>query len=225
MSFLELSARDTKLDESLLALADEIDRFEGYRRPHAARMAVLAEAVARQFNLAAHDRQSLRQAALVHDVGEMVMNRDYIRRNTMLSPEERLDLMRHPIIGEQEAARRGLSRAVQLLVRWHHEWWNGEGYPDGLRHEQIPLGARILRVVDTYTAVTDNRPYSPALPVAEARKYLAQWAGLAFDPRVCLAFLSLPEEMEELKSSAESPEPTFDAPIIEPPRRTLYQGM
>jgi HD-GYP domain-containing protein (c-di-GMP phosphodiesterase class II) len=225
MSFLELSARDAKLDQSLLSLAADIDRFEGYVRPHAERMAALADGVARQFNLAPHDRQSLRQAALVHDLGELVMNRDYIKRSTLLSPEERLDLMRHPIIGEQEAAKRGLSRAVQLLVRWHQEWWNGEGYPDGLRREQIPLGARILRVVDTYTAVTDNRPYSPALPVAEARKYLSQWAGLAFDPRVCFAFLSLPPEMEELKSSAESPLPTFDAPINEPPRRTLYQGM
>jgi HD-GYP domain-containing protein (c-di-GMP phosphodiesterase class II) len=225
MSFLELSARDVKLDDSLFDLAAEIDRFEGYTRSHAARMSRLAESVGRMFNLAPHDRQSLRQAALVHDLGELVMNRDYIRRSTMLTPEERLDLMRHPVIGEQEAAKRGLSRAVQLLIRWHHEWWNGDGYPDGLRREQIPLGARILRVVDTYTAVTDNRPYSPALPVAEARKYLSQWAGLAFDPRVCQAFLSLPDDMEELQSSAQPPEPEPDAPIIAPPRRTLYQGM
>lgn len=225
MSFLELSARDAKLDDSLFELAAEIDRFEGYARPHAARMATLAEAVGRLFNLAPHDRQSLRQAALVHDLGELVMNRDYIRRRTLLSPEERLDLMRHPVIGEQEAAKRGLSRAVQLLVRWHHEWWNGEGYPDNLRREQIPLGARILRVVDTYTAVTDNRPYSPALPVPEARKYLSQWAGLTFDPRVCLAFLSLPDDMEELQSSAVTPTPEPDSPVVEPPRRTLYKGM
>ncbi|MDQ3042737.1 MAG: HD domain-containing protein, partial [Acidobacteriota bacterium] len=91
------------------------------------------------FNLASHDRYSLRQAALVHDVGEMIMNRDYIKAGRKLREDERVDMQRHPIIGEQEAAKRGLSRAVQLLVRWHHEWWNGAGYPDALEREQIPL--------------------------------------------------------------------------------------
>lgn len=108
--------------------------------------------------------------------------------------------MRHPVIGEQEAAKRGFSRAVQLLVRWHQEWWNGEGYPDGLLREQIPLATRILRVADTYCALTDNRPHCPAMSTVEARKYVIQWAGLEFDPRVVSAFLSLPEEKEELKA-------------------------
>ena len=120
----------------------------------------------------------------------------------MLSEQEKLDLMRHPVIGEQETARRGLNPAVQLLVRWHHEWWNGDGYPDNLRREQIPLGARILRVVDTYAALTDDRPFRSAVSVENARATLAQWAGLAFDPRVVFAFLRLPPETEELKSFA-----------------------
>jgi HD-GYP domain-containing protein (c-di-GMP phosphodiesterase class II) len=85
-------------------------------------------------------------------------------------------------------------------VRWHQEWWNGEGYPDGLRREQIPLAARILRVADTFCALTDNRPFTRAISTAEARKYLAQWAGLELDPAVVHAFLSLPAEMPELTS-------------------------
>ena len=194
------SAVEAKLDESLLRLAKTIDDFEAYSHPHATRIATISDEVAKLFNLGQHDRVSLRHAALVHDLGEAVMNRDYIKRGSLLSEEERLDMMRHPVIGEQEAAKRGLSRAVQLLVRWHQEWWNGEGYPDGLRREQIPLAARILRVVDTYCALTDNRPYSPAIPIADAKKYLTQWAGLEFDPRVVRAFLSLPEELKELHS-------------------------
>ena len=209
MSFLELSGRRAKFDDSLSNLAAEIDRFENYRHPHASRIARLADAVAEQFNLGTSDRNSLRQAAFVHDIGELLMNRGYIgRRGTMLSEQERLDLMRHPVIGEQEIARRGLNRAVQLLVRWHHEWWNGDGYPDNLRREQIPLGARILRVVDTYAALTDDRPFRSAVPVEEARRTLAQWAGLAFDPRVVFTFLQLPPEMEELKSFAPIAEET-----------------
>ncbi len=214
------SPPEAAVDESLLRLAASIDEFEGYAHPHAARIAALADTLARGFNIGAHDRLSLRQAALVHDIGEAVMNRDYIKQSRLLTPEERLDLMRHPVIGEQEAAKRGMSRAVQLLVRWHHEWWNGDGYPDALRREQIPLAARILRVCDTYTALTDNRPYSPAISTTEARRYLTQWAGLEFDPRVVQAFLSLPE-MEELKSYAE----LQDGNQQTVQRRILYSGM
>lgn len=207
MSFAELNLkRESSSDEILLELADTTDSFEGYTRPHALRIARIADVVGLSFNLAPHDRISLRHAALVHDLGEAVMNREYIKRGTLLSEEEKMDLMRHPVIGEQEAAKRGLSRAVQLLVRWHHEWWNGEGYPDNLRREQIPLAARILRVVDTYAALTDGRPYSPPIPARDAQKYLIQWAGLEFDPQVVKAFLNLPE-MEELTSVAdENPE-------------------
>ncbi len=182
-----------EFDGTLLKLAAQIDEFEGYAHPHATRIAALSEALAQKFNLASHDRFSLGQAALVHDIGEMTMNREYIRANRLLRHTERLDMQRHTVIGEQECAKRGLPRAVQLLVRWHHEWWNGGGYPDALEHEQIPLAARILRVCDTFSALTDSRPYSTAISAAEARRYLVEWAGIEFDPKVVKAFLTLEE--------------------------------
>src|SRR5581483_11738730 len=98
---------------------------------------------------------SVRIAGLAHDLGEVAMDRDYLRRPGPLSEDERIDLARHPLISEREAAHAGADRGAQLLVRWHHEWWNGTGYPDGLRFEQIPLGARILRVADAYASLTD----------------------------------------------------------------------
>ena len=127
------------------------------------------------------------------------MNREYIRASRLLREEERIDMQRHTVIGEQEAARRGLSRAVQLLVRRHHEWWNGSGYPDALEREQIPLAARILRVSDTYAALTDSRPYSVAISASEARRYLVGWSGIEFDPKVVKIFLSL-DGLPELES-------------------------
>ena len=190
-------------DENLEKIARTTDKFEGYEHPHAARIAVLSDAVAKVFNMAAHDRHSLRQAALIHDIGELVMNRDYIKAGRILTEQEQVDMQRHPVIGEQEAAKKGLSRAVQLLVRWHHEWWNGAGYPDALSREQIPLAARILRVADTYAALTDTRPYSTAISASEARRYLTEWAGIEFDPSVVKAFLSL-ENLPELESYAKS---------------------
>jgi len=186
-------------DEPLAQISAAMDEFEGYAHPHGRRIAVISDALAEKFNFASHDRHALRQAALVHDIGEMVMNREYIRASRLLREEERIDMQRHTVIGEQEAAKRGLGRAVQLLVRWHHEWWNGTGYPDALEREQIPLAARILRVADTYAALTDSRPYSVAISASEAKRYLVEWSGIEVDPKVVKTFLSL-ENIPELES-------------------------
>ena len=185
-----ISAKETNFDEKLLEISAEMDEFEGYTHAHGLRIASIADAVGKSFNLAAHDRFFMQQAALVHDIGEMVMNRDYIKESRILTEAERLDMQRHPVIGEQETAKRGLSRGVQLLVRWHHEWWNGGGYPDCLEGVQIPLAARILRVADTFAALTDDRPRRHAMSVSEAKQNLTEWAGVEFDPRVVKAFLT-----------------------------------
>ena len=192
---------DRLANEAYMQLASAADRFERYENPHAARIAALADQLAQAFHLAPQDRKSLRSAALMHDLGEVAMEREYIRREGSLTEEERLDLARHPVIGEQEAARASADRAVQLLVRWHHEWWNGGGYPDALRQNEIPLAARILRVADSYAALTDARPYRPALSEAEARQQIIERAAIEFDPGVVTVFLSL-KDMEELRSFA-----------------------
>jgi HD-GYP domain-containing protein (c-di-GMP phosphodiesterase class II) len=198
---IEFAEGERATGEAFLRLAAAVDEFEAYAHPHAARVARLAEALAAHFRLSRADRASIVFAALLHDVGELTMRRDYIKRDGPLSEAERLDLARHPVIGEQEAARHGAERAVQLLVRWHHEWYGGGGYPDALRGEQIPLGARILRVADAYAALTDARPWRPAGTESEARKHLGLWAGIEFDPVVVRAFLAL-EGLTELRSYA-----------------------
>ncbi len=187
--------------EAWLELAVAADHFERYTNPHAVRIARIADDIAKTFHMARHDRRSLYSAALMHDLGEVAMERDYIQRAGSLTDEERLDLERHPVIGEQEAARAGADRASQLLVRWHHEWWNGCGYPDALRRTEIPLAARILRVADSYAALTDSRPFRPAMSEGEAKHEIVSWAAIEFDPRVIIALLSL-EPMEELTSFA-----------------------
>ena len=184
-------------EEKFLKIAADADKFEGYEPgAHAARIAVLADALAIKLGLGAHDRFLLRQAALVHDIGEMAMNRDYIKANRALGGDERIDMQRHTVVGEQEAAKLGLNRAVALFVRWHHEWWNGAGYPDAISREQIPLAARILRVADCFTALTNERPYRAAVSTAEAKTYLTEWVGIEFDPKVVKLFLTLEEFSE-----------------------------
>ena len=178
-------------DGKLLAVSARIDEFEGYALPHGRRIAAIAGSLAASFNLASRDRFFLEQAALIHDIGELAMKREYVRATRGLSSAERIDLERHPVIGEQEAAKLGLPRGVQLIVRWHHEWWNGGGYPDAIRADEIPLAARILRVADTFAAMTGTRPFRISLSDEDAKKYLTEWAGIEFDPMVVKTFLSL----------------------------------
>lgn len=203
---------DTAAAEAFIQLARTTDKFERYENPHAQRIAVIADEIAQDFHLARHDRGSLYAAALLHDLGEVAMERDYIQATGALSQEERLDLTRHPVIGEREASRVGADRAAQLLVRWHHEWWNGAGYPDALRREEIPLAARILRVADAYASLTDARPFRRAFTREQARRELTDRAGIEFDPSVVSVLLAL-DGFPELESFAK----TFDTELAPPP--------
>jgi HD-GYP domain-containing protein (c-di-GMP phosphodiesterase class II) len=203
---------DKAAAEAFIQLAKTVDKFERYDNPHAQRIAVIADEIAQEFHLARHDRGSLYAAALLHDLGEVAMERYYMQATGALSMEERLDLERHPVIGEREASRVGADRAAQLLVRWYHEWWNGAGYPDALRREEIPLAARILRVADSYAALTDARPFRAALTVEAARRELIDRAGIEFDPSVVNVFLKL-EGLPELESFAKR---ETDEPVEEP---------
>jgi HD-GYP domain-containing protein (c-di-GMP phosphodiesterase class II) len=196
---------DPVASEAFLRLAATSDQFERYANPHAVRIAAIADEIAKLLHIGAEDRRSLRVAALLHDLGETAMERDYISRAEALTEDERIDLARHPVIGEQEASRAGASRAAQLLVRWHHEWWNGCGYPDALRGEEIPLAARILRLADSYAALTDGRPFRAALSTAQARQQIIEWAGIEFDPHVVSLFLTL-DRLRELESFAKATE-------------------
>ena len=193
-------------------LSYRADEFEGYSNPHAVRISAIADHLGRAFHLGTRDRFSLRVAALGHDLGEVAMRRDYIQRGSALSDDERIDLARHPLLSEREVAASGADRGAQLLVRWHHEWWNGGGYP-GTDCGEIPLGARILRVADAYASLTDARPYRKAYSEKQAREHLLEWTGLEFDPRVVRALLAL-ETFKELQGYAKEVEPPPDLNLI-----------
>jgi HD-GYP domain-containing protein (c-di-GMP phosphodiesterase class II) len=184
----------SQFDEKLLELSSQVDAFERYSHAHGLRVAEIADSIAVEYHIAEHDRFVLQQAALLHDIGEMAMNRDYISATRALTDAERHDMQRHTVIGEQDAAKRGLGKGVQLLLRWHHEWWNGGGYPDALAGENIPLTARILRVADAFASMTADRPFRPAVSESDAGQHLIDLAAIEFDPRVVKTFLDGLEE-------------------------------
>ncbi|MEW6130707.1 MAG: HD domain-containing phosphohydrolase [Acidobacteriota bacterium] len=205
-------AQEKSREETINHLASRIDKFEKYSGQHSQAMSELAAHLARRFGLAESDIEAICEAALLHDIGLQTMMPVYHASPNALRFEERLDLWRHPIIGEQETAKREASRHAQLLVRWHHEWWNGYGYPDMLAYEDIPIGARILRAVELYNALLGKRPYRSAHTKKEAVEILKASAGIECDPYVVHALLALLDEMGELQA----PEP-----ISEPPQPML----
>ncbi len=181
------------------------DTFEQYRRPHAIRIAEVAEELATIFGFEDTARHDIRQAALLHDVGERQLNLHFLRMERPLTFLERQELWRHPVVGEQFAIQSGYSEAVALLIRWHHENWDGFGYPDGLRGEAIPLAARILRVADAWCALTAERPHRPAYSAIEAAETLKRMAGFELDPLVTARLLAHPDVREMLRAETEPP--------------------
>ncbi|MER3430012.1 MAG: hypothetical protein C4325_03005 [Blastocatellia bacterium] len=183
--------KESDHDEQLLELSSRIDEFEQYTYAHGLRIAEISEHIAVSIGLNEFDRNLLRTAALLHDIGEMAMNRPYIAEDRRLNEIEMLDMRRHPIVGEYEAAKLGLGRGVQLLIRWHHEWWNGDGYPDRLSGDKIPIASRILRLADCFASMTDQRPGRRAHSASEAAQYLVDSAAIEFDPAIVRCFLDL----------------------------------
>jgi HD-GYP domain-containing protein (c-di-GMP phosphodiesterase class II) len=213
-AILTFSDAERSIGDRLLKIAIEIDRVEGYSEPHAIAIARMAEKVGARMGLHGIDLSALKFAALVHDVGERAMKRNYLLRPGALNWEETLDLWRHPILGEQAAGELKLSRQTQLLIRWHHEWWNGGGYPDGLSGAAIPPGARILRAVDSYFALIANRPHRQRFERIEAEQIVSDLAGIEFDPQV--AKLLLQVLADERVNEAAFAYPTISSPETAP---------
>lgn len=176
------------------SLANTIDAITGYTAPQAFRVAACLERLARAMGLSDEFCTDLRLAALLRDAGVQGLQLPFLRQDRPIAFVDRLELWRHPIAGEQQAARRGYSTAVQLLVRWHHEDWNGNGYPDGLRGEYIPLGARMLRLVDAYCALTALRPFRDPYSIPDALEVIRRMVGIQFDPQIAALLIQIEEE-------------------------------
>jgi putative two-component system response regulator len=205
IQFAELTARaaslirlkryteDLESAESVIhSLALTVEARDPYTEGHCQRLAIYAVAVGRALGLGADDLATLERGGVLHDVGKIGVTDAVLLKPGRLEPHEFREMQQHTVIGERLCGQMRSLRGVRGIIRHHHERLDGTGYPDGLRGDQIPLAAQIVGVVDTYDAMTTNRPYRRAIgediAVAELRR---DSAGGRLDTRVVEAFLDL----------------------------------
>jgi HD-GYP domain-containing protein (c-di-GMP phosphodiesterase class II) len=191
---------------TVLALANAVDAKDTYTADHAEQLADMALTVGRALGLTERQLDDLRYAAILHDIGKIGVPDAVLQKPARLEPAEWALMRQHPSIGARILAPvPGLARAARI-VRHHHERYDGTGYPDGLAGEAIPLGARILTVVDSYSAIVDRRVYKEACSHEEAVSELRKHAGTQFDPQVVTVFLAKFNDAGKLQDSSLSTE-------------------
>jgi HD-GYP domain-containing protein (c-di-GMP phosphodiesterase class II) len=174
---------------TLRAFVAAVDAKDPYTRGHSERVAEVSRTLARHLGLSDERVQRVWIAALVHDVGKIGIDDKILKKGGLLTEEELARMREHPAIGADILEPIESMRDTLAVVRWHHECWNGRGYPDGLRGEEIPLEARIVAVADTFDAITTHRPYQEAYSRAFAVETIERLAGSRFDAKVVTAFL------------------------------------
>jgi HD-GYP domain-containing protein (c-di-GMP phosphodiesterase class II) len=180
--------------ETVLALAQATDAKDTYTANHAQRLAEMSRAIGYALGLSARELEDLRYGATLHDIGKIGVPDAILQKPSKLTREEWALMRKHPTIGAQILAPVPRLAGAARIVRHHHERFDGTGYPDGLRGEQIPLGARILTVVDAYSAIVDRRVYKKSRSHKNAIAELKKYSGAQFDPRLLDIFLRLFEQ-------------------------------
>jgi len=190
--------------ESIIALALAVEAKETYTAGHSRRVAFYAQEIAERMGLEEDARKLIRNAGLLHDVGKIGVKDAILLKPSALTPEELHIMRQHSSIGEAILKPlRSLSKVAEM-VHCHHEHYDGSGYPRGLKGEQIPLGARILVVADSYDSMVTDRPYRKRMSLEEAKDELCKWAGTHFDPQAVKAFLRFLAEKEQRLSRTPS---------------------
>ncbi len=176
------------------ALTNAVEARDAYTGKHAERVAAFGLELARRIDPELAANPQVEFGFLLHDIGKVAVPDGILHKPGRLLREERALMRRHPEVGYEIIQGIGFLADAGQIVRHHHERWDGGGYPDGLAGADIPLAARIFAVVDTLDAMTTDRPYRPAVSLAQARAEIATKAGSQFDPAVVAELAQIPDE-------------------------------
>ena len=191
-AFTQERIRSQELKRSYMAtvraFSNAVEARAGYAGKHAERATAYAMEIVRALGISLSETAEIEFGFLLHDIGKVAIPDAILFKSGALTEEEQALMRQHPLIGAQIVRGIDFLRAAVDVIYSHHERWDGQGYPDGLIGEQIPVAARVFAVADVLDALTTNRPYRPASPFSAAREIITGQAGAQFDPRVVEAF-------------------------------------
>jgi putative nucleotidyltransferase with HDIG domain len=201
--YLHWSQRHQDLKELLVGLTRSLtaalDAKDAYTYGHSERVARIAVELARELGLSEEDQGDVYLAGLLHDVGKIGIHDSILNKPTTLTPEEREHVQQHVLIGYSILAELGQIHNLLPGVLYHHECYDGTGYPDGLAGEGIPLLARILAVADAYDAMSHQRPYRDSIPHRQVEEILERGAGTQWDKQVVNAFFRCRQRIHSIR--------------------------
>ena len=193
-----LSSNTHNLD-IVTSLAGAIDAKDTYTRGHSQAVSRYAEALAKALNLPENEVERIKLAALLHDVGKIGIPEPILRKTDKLTDHEWEIMKQHPRIGAEKVIKPLHSfQDLIPIITHHHEQWNGKGYPDGLKGEEIPLGARIVSIADAYHALISDRPYRKALNVNKAIDIMKTGADINWDKKIIRKFLIIAHSLSTM---------------------------
>jgi response regulator RpfG family c-di-GMP phosphodiesterase len=176
--------------QALLGLAEAIEAKDPYTKGHCGRTAVYAMALGKEAGLSESDLEILEFGAFLHDIGKIGVKDAVLLKPGALDDDEWKHMKIHPVVGYQIAAQLDMLKPMIACIRNHHERWDGTGYPDRMKGEDIPLIARIVCLADAYDAMATDRPYKRAIPLDECKQILKRQAGSQFDPDLVELFIA-----------------------------------
>ncbi len=201
-----LSQLEQSYDYTLEALGSALDLKDAETEGHCQRVTAFTMSIAQAMKVEPALLPRIARAAFLHDIGKMAIPDQILRKPGPLTEEERRIMRRHSEIGHGMLVRIPFLRDAAEIVLAHQEFYDGTGYPRGLKGEEIPLGARIFAVADALDAMISDRPYRNALPLVHAQEEIKRCAGTQFDPAVVEVFLSMPESLwQELRENVGGP--------------------
>ncbi len=183
--------------ETLMALVKTLEAKDPYTQQHSKRVTFYTVETAIKLGCSDEMIETLKFAGYLHDIGKVGVRDTVLLKEGKLTDEEFKEIMKHPVIGEEIVQHLELLPEERGIIRSHHERWDGKGYPDGLKGEEIPFLARVLAVSDAYDAMTSSRPYRKAMPHENAMEELFKYKGIQFDGDVVDAFSSIIDEARE----------------------------
>jgi putative nucleotidyltransferase with HDIG domain len=188
--------------ETAMVLSNVIETRDAYTGDHCVRLVEYSDLTAQMLKLPSREIELIKLGAALHDVGKIIVPDSILRKPEKLTPDEYAQIKQHCYVGSQICKKVPFLRSVHDIVYHHHEFFDGHGYPDGIAGEQIPLGSRIVAVVDAYDAMTTDRPYRRALSQDNAIDVLTGGAGTQWDPEIVNCFLSgLKSDFERLHAA------------------------